>query len=214
MPGTNKPRAPIYDYDDDRPPSADNDRDTDTPKTAAKKQESKSKDEGNKSDAKNNKGGGWLGGILNKLSLRAPNQMILPDDKNPSIVWDPDTKRWRNVDGDSDETDQPPPPPPKTADLPHVMKSASPPLQAAIPPAGAPPMAPQAPISNIFKMQKGRHIKKSYVDVFNPSGAATRALPPAADVLGPPPPPAHHRAHQLLRAAAPAAEQHIRPIQT
>lgn len=72
------------------------------------------------------------------------------------------------------------------------------------------PQAPSAagapPASNVFKMQKGRReylcraqyrrraaphtalladIKKSYVDVFNPSGAATRALPPAAEVLGP-----------------------------
>ncbi|CAK1599261.1 unnamed protein product [Parnassius mnemosyne] len=51
--------------------------------------------------------------------------------------------------------------------------------------AGAPP-----PVSNIFKMQKGRHIKKSYVDVFNPSGAATRPLPPAAELLGASLPPA------------------------
>lgn len=41
----------------------------------------------------------------------------------PQIVWDPDTKRWRNVDGDGDESERPPPPPPKTADLPHVGKS-------------------------------------------------------------------------------------------
>lgn len=65
-----------------------NDRDTDTPKMAAKKQESKAKEDGGKSEGKNSKGGGWLGGILNKLSLRAPNQMILPDDKNPSVSHD------------------------------------------------------------------------------------------------------------------------------
>lgn len=29
-------------------------------------------------------------------------------------------------------------------------------------------------------------IKKSYVDVFNPSGAASKPLPPAAEVLGAP----------------------------
>lgn len=34
-------------------------------------------------------GSGWLGGLWNKLSLRPKNQMILPDDKNPSvsIAW-------------------------------------------------------------------------------------------------------------------------------
>lgn len=31
------------------------------------------------------KGQGWLGGLFTKLSLRPPNQMILPDDKNPSV---------------------------------------------------------------------------------------------------------------------------------
>ena len=28
---------------------------------------------------------GWLGGLWNKLSLKPKNQMILPDDKNPSV---------------------------------------------------------------------------------------------------------------------------------
>jgi hypothetical protein len=27
----------------------------------------------------------WLGGIWNRFSLRPPNQMKLPDDKNPSV---------------------------------------------------------------------------------------------------------------------------------
>ncbi|KAF9412669.1 hypothetical protein HW555_008877 [Spodoptera exigua] len=50
-----------------------------------KKQEGKPKDEGGKEGSKASKGGGWLGGILTKLSLRPPNQMILPDDKNPTV---------------------------------------------------------------------------------------------------------------------------------
>ena len=28
---------------------------------------------------------GWFGGIWNKLSLKPKNQMILPDDKNPTV---------------------------------------------------------------------------------------------------------------------------------
>lgn len=28
---------------------------------------------------------GWFGGMWNKLSLKPKNQMILPDDKNPSV---------------------------------------------------------------------------------------------------------------------------------
>ncbi|KAG6438781.1 hypothetical protein O3G_MSEX000218 [Manduca sexta] len=71
------------------------------------------------------------------------------------------------------------------ADLVQQLRSNSPPLQTSAPTAAP----PTAPVSNIFKMQKGRHIKKSYVDVFNPGTSAPRALPPAADVLGPAPPP-------------------------
>ncbi|KAJ8734434.1 hypothetical protein PYW08_013684 [Mythimna loreyi] len=185
MPGSNKPRAPYYQDYDDQPSDQQNERDTDSPKASSKKQEGKSKQEGKQARAAG-AGGGWLGGILTKLSLRPPNQMILPDDKNPSIVWDAEHKRWRNLDGDSDDSEPPPPPPPRSAPAPHAQ-STSPPLPSAsgAPPAlGAPPV-PGAPVSNIFKMQKGRHIKKSYVDVFNPSGAPTRALPPASDVLGP-----------------------------
>lgn len=153
----------------------DEEPDAEPPKAPSnKKQEDKPKAEGAK-DGKASKGG-WLGGILTKLSLRPPNQMILPDDKNPTIVWDAETKRWRNLDGDSADS-APPPPPPR--DLPPAMQSTSPPP----PSAGAPP---SAPVSNIFKMQKGRHIKKSYVDVLNPGGAGPGPGPaPAPAVLGP-----------------------------
>lgn len=30
-------------------------------------------------------GGGWFGGIFSKLSMKPKNQMILPDDKNPTV---------------------------------------------------------------------------------------------------------------------------------
>lgn len=30
-------------------------------------------------------GSGWFGGIFNKLSMKPKNQMILPDDKNPTV---------------------------------------------------------------------------------------------------------------------------------
>ncbi|XP_037871735.1 uncharacterized protein LOC101745679 isoform X1 [Bombyx mori] len=189
--GDERPRIRMpgaaYSYEEDNQPAAEaTERDTDTPVTKTKKQEEKQKDDPTKSDGK--KGGGWLGGILTKLSLRPPNQMILPDDKNPTIVWDEDKKRWRNLDGDVDENDQPPPPPPKMADIVSQIRSISPPLQ----PNGAPPSVPlagplTAPPSNIFKMQKGRHIKNSYVDVFNPGGTAAR---PPAPAPAPPPPPA------------------------
>ncbi|XP_061717872.1 protein transport protein Sec16A-like isoform X5 [Cydia pomonella] len=175
MPGAVASRPALYaDYEDDRPPSADTDRDTDTPMPTKKLTSDTKKQEPQKKS-------GWLGGIFTKLTLRPPNQMILPDDKNPSIVWDAVNKRWQNLDADGDESTSAPPPPPKTSDIPAMHTSTQ--LQA--PPAAGLP--PAAPVSNIFKMQKGRHIKKSYVDVFNPSGAPTRPLPPASEVLGPGP---------------------------
>ena len=33
----------------------------------------------------NEQSSGWFGGIWGKLSLKPKNQMILPDDKNPSV---------------------------------------------------------------------------------------------------------------------------------
>lgn len=30
---------------------------------------------------------GWFGGIWNKITLKPKNQMILPDDKNPSVIF-------------------------------------------------------------------------------------------------------------------------------
>ncbi|RVE48435.1 hypothetical protein evm_006871 [Chilo suppressalis] len=154
MPGTNSNAASPYDYDDDRPPSADSERETDTPKTAAKKAEAKKNDAAGKQEG--GKKSGWLGGILTRLSLRPPNQMILPDDRNPTIVWDPEHKRWRNLDGDEDEP-APPPPPPRAGPAPPSGPALppGPALQVGTSPqAGVPPST--APTSNIFKMQKSR----------------------------------------------------------
>ncbi|CAG5034712.1 unnamed protein product [Parnassius apollo] len=117
MPGTAPSKPSLYaDYDDDRPASADvnqTERETDSPRGGKQESEgqgqAKSKEERGKSEGKGKSG--WLGGILTKLSLRPPNQMILPDDKNPTIVWDAEHKRWRNLDGDDETASQPPPPP-------------------------------------------------------------------------------------------------------
>ncbi|CAF4838320.1 unnamed protein product [Pieris macdunnoughi] len=183
MPGASRP-VPFNNYENDRPPSADQtDRETDTPKPV--KPDSKGDKEDNKGD---NKKGGWLGGILTKLSLRGPNQMILPDDKNPTIVWDAATKRWVNRDSPDDEPSAPPPPPRMAPPQPVT----STPLQSpgGIPP-GASALAPGIPSAaggNLLRMQRGRNIKKSYVDVFNPAGAPPPAALPPPDL--PPAPPA------------------------
>ncbi|CAK1547982.1 unnamed protein product [Leptosia nina] len=188
MPGASASRPSLFQhYEDDRPPSADQtDRETDT--LMANKTESKgSKEENNKAESKK---GGWLGGILTKLSLRAPNQMILPDDKNPTIVWDETTKRWVNRDSPDDEPSAPPPPPKMTPAQPVTSTPLQSPMAGGAPPGGSglAPGIPGAGGGNLLRMQRGRNIKKSYVDVFNPAGApAPSALPPP-DL--PPAPPA------------------------
>ncbi|KAJ2946783.1 hypothetical protein O0L34_g12846 [Tuta absoluta] len=143
MPGAAKQRNVYGDYEDERAPSPENQQQNDTqaaPKTPPKKNEKPKQDGGGKNSS------GWLGGILTKLSLRPPNQMILPDDKDPTIVWDPETKRWRNKDGDENETDQPPPPPPKLSDLAPQMAlmQNSAPAPSQQPPAGGGAPVPRA----------------------------------------------------------------------
>ncbi|XP_076251335.1 endoplasmic reticulum export factor secretory 16 isoform X3 [Rhynchophorus ferrugineus] len=60
---------------------------------------------------------GWFGGIFSKLSMKPKNQMKLPDDKNPKIVWDQDKKRWVNVDEDPNDPANDFKPPPKMSDM-------------------------------------------------------------------------------------------------
>ncbi|XP_018018703.1 uncharacterized protein LOC108675223 isoform X3 [Hyalella azteca] len=67
---------------------------------------SKDDDNGNKATE-----GGDKKGFLARIFTWKNNQAKLPDDKNPSIVWDEERKRWVNTDG-SDDNDAPPPPPP------------------------------------------------------------------------------------------------------
>ncbi|XP_065156222.1 protein transport protein Sec16A isoform X4 [Atheta coriaria] len=147
---------------------------------------------------------GWFGGIWSKLALRPKNQMKLPDDKNPTIVWDQEKKRWMNLDEDNADGAAELKPPPKMADMrqaqqppgmPQMQQMSQMPQQQqqhqqpqSLPNLNqfggmATPSQPQSldshpqsdakpplPSQNMFKMQRGRNLKKSYVDVFNPSG--------------------------------------------
>ncbi|KAF2354955.1 Ancestral coatomer element 1 Sec16/Sec31 [Trinorchestia longiramus] len=56
-------------------------------------------------------------GLFSRIFGWKNNQAKLPDDKNPSIVWDEERKRWVNTDG-TEENDAPPPPPPMDSSLP------------------------------------------------------------------------------------------------
>lgn len=79
-----------------------------------------------------NQNAGWFGGLWNKLSLKPKNQMILPDDKNPTIVWDKERKCWTNTEGNAEETESFKPPP-KMSDMGGVAAAAV--AAAAAPPA-------------------------------------------------------------------------------
>ncbi|KAK0407475.1 hypothetical protein QR680_019213 [Steinernema hermaphroditum] len=79
------------------------------------------------SDNEKKSGGGWLAGLISK-AIPSRNEMILPDDKSPAIVWDEQRQCWV---GDGVERLEDVPPPPATM-------SAIPPAPAVA--AGAPPV--------------------------------------------------------------------------
>ncbi|CAG0913945.1 unnamed protein product [Notodromas monacha] len=61
----------------------------------------------------------WIKKIVNKLVPNAPNQMILPDDSQKSIIWDDKLKKWVNQDSNGAETEASGPiAPPKDFELP------------------------------------------------------------------------------------------------
>lgn len=188
--------------------------------------------------------------------------MILPDDKNPTIVWDPEKKRWVNTEGVDDATEDSLKPPPKMSEIApqHQLHTQEPQAHSQQQHLTATPVSPQfgqnqnvdlghslqqlqqqpqqqsQPLSNIsyntsnvattvqtysaiganagmvpspttpesvptatpslqsnmFKKQRNRTLKNSYVDVFNPSGApmskaAENVLAPALPPVAVPP---------------------------
>ncbi|KAI9564384.1 hypothetical protein GHT06_008123 [Daphnia sinensis] len=58
-------------------------------------------------------GGSWLGGFFSKFKPKT--QMKLPDDKNPTIVWDPKKNQWVDTGKDSEDEAATLAPPPKDA---------------------------------------------------------------------------------------------------
>ncbi|CAO4370683.1 unnamed protein product [Caenorhabditis nigoni] len=66
-----------------------------------------------------NNSGSWFGSIRSKIikSIPSANQMILPDDKKPSIVWDPVQQKYVGA-GVEEEVVAPPPP---VMSAPHLM---------------------------------------------------------------------------------------------
>ncbi|XP_077501089.1 uncharacterized protein LOC144111913 isoform X10 [Amblyomma americanum] len=115
-------------------------------------------------------GKSWLGGIFGKLLPKGPNQMILPDDKDPDIVWDEHKKCWVDKNAAPGDAD---------------IQSAAPPTDSSF---GGKPTPPSGkPGENRFQMAKQRSLRKHYVDVLNPGSSKASGDSPA--VPGVPPVP-------------------------
>ncbi|KAM7348709.1 endoplasmic reticulum export factor secretory 16 isoform 2-T4 [Cochliomyia hominivorax] len=110
--------------------------------------------DGNKNQQQSNQNSGWFGGIWNKFSLKPKNQMILPDDKNPSIVWDPEKKKWVNTDGDEDEQETLKPPPKMSDLMPQAATQMPPQQQQPQPPTQQQSQTNQIPFMDPQQMQQ------------------------------------------------------------
>ncbi|XP_029052027.2 uncharacterized protein LOC114880316 isoform X2 [Osmia bicornis bicornis] len=125
-----------------------------------------------------NTGGSWFGGLFSKLAPKPRNQMILPDDNNPTIVWDPVAKKWTNKDEDVDSSSTTLAPPPKASDMgfraPVAEHTSEPsqPTQLSQPPSQA-----DESTVNKFKLPKGRSMRANYIDVMNPNSMKNNAPP-------------------------------------
>ncbi|XP_075527906.1 uncharacterized protein LOC142560033 [Dermacentor variabilis] len=91
----------------------------------------------------------WLGAIFEKIAPRQPNQIILPDDNDPCIVWDEDKKCWVDKNAVPGEADGPMAAPPKDSTF-GGQKSFS-----------------GKPGQSRFHMSKQRSLRRRYVDVLN-----------------------------------------------
>ncbi|XP_050456313.1 protein transport protein Sec16A isoform X4 [Cataglyphis hispanica] len=171
-PSTGKQYDPLEELDALETPRASGKSPTEMKKTTEKTAEKKP----------TNSGGSWFGGLFSKLAPKPKNQMILPDDSNPTIVWDPVAKKWMNKDEDGDGGASALVPPPKTSDVSFrapVMERNT--CSQPLPPSGEDASAMDAisklPTgnSNMYKLPKGRSMRANYVDVMNPGGGKLKA---------------------------------------
>ncbi|XP_066150746.1 protein transport protein Sec16B isoform X3 [Euwallacea fornicatus] len=169
----------------------------DEPLPHEKQQEAKPKAQSPKQES--NQSTGWFGGIFSKLSMKPKNQIKLPDDKNPKIVWDENKKQWTNLDADPNDTANEFKPPPKMTQMPgtsvvsshgsfgfsgsnHMGGANAGPMS--LPDLGTAPVRQEESMpaakptqSNMFKMQKNRNVKNAYVDVFKQNGVKSEPVP-------------------------------------
>ncbi|XP_017263285.1 protein transport protein Sec16A isoform X2 [Kryptolebias marmoratus] len=102
------------------------------------------------------------------------NEAHLPDDKNPSIVWDEQKNRWVDLNEPEEESKPPPPPPTGFPKMPQMPGPGGP----AAPPSSGVPV-------NIFSRKAGT--KSRYVDVLNPSRTVkpSGGAPAPVDIFAP-----------------------------
>lgn len=139
--------------------------------------------------------------------------MILPDDKNPTIVWDKERKCWTNTEGNADEAESFKPPP-KMSDMGATPAPAPAPAPALntlgnVPmPMAAPNLLPQQSMTapelpnnaNVYENQAEYDYGAGYQEtMYGGAPAATAAEIPAM------PAPAASPAHGLATAPVPAA---------
>ncbi|KAM4528543.1 protein transport protein Sec16A isoform 2-T2 [Odontesthes bonariensis] len=113
---------------------------------------------------------GWREWIFGK----GKNEAHLPDDKNPSIVWDEKKQRWVDLNEPEEESKPLAPPPSGFPKMPQMPVPGGP----SAPPGSGPPV-------NMFSRKAGT--KSRYVDVLNPSRTAqpTGMAPAPADIFAP-----------------------------
>ncbi|XP_043999924.1 protein transport protein Sec16A isoform X3 [Gambusia affinis] len=123
------------------------------------------------------------------------NEAHLPDDKNPSIVWDEKKNRWVDLNEPEEESKPPPPPPTGFPKMPQMPGPGGP---------TAPPGAGSA--VNMFSRKAGT--RSRYVDVLNPSGTAKPSgVAPAPVDLFAPLAPMPMPAHLFVPSSAPSDQQ-------
>ncbi|XP_072141882.1 uncharacterized protein [Dermacentor andersoni] len=111
-------------------------------------------------------GKSWLGGIFGKLLPKGPNQMILPDDKDPDIVWDEQKNCWVDKNAAPGEAES---------------RMAAPPSDTSF--GGKPSPLSSKPGENRFQLSKQRSLRKHYVDVLNPNSNKASGDSPSAPAV-------------------------------
>ena len=169
-----------------------------TPPVPAPAQKKQPTAKDGKKDSKGSNTPGLFGRLLGKIGVLPPNQMHLPDEKDSTILWDEDKKRWVDKNAPEDEDSAAYSAPPSDLDLSRTNSSANF-EQTSGPPGAAPPMAGTAgglmpPPGGANKFAGGLGKKRGAlgrVDVFKNSQSSpalsSSMMPPPGDLFAPPP---------------------------